>query len=512
MPHAAVLALLLALAAPQGDGAFEARVNGAIDRGAAWLKARQKPNGTWDDPHSGHFESGVAALGFLTLVKSGVGESEPAVQRCLRYFDEYRAFQKTYSTGVLLLAWEALKRGDKDRPRAEAAAKWLMEHRDGPTKLWAYPEGDVDLSNTQYAILGLHAAARMGVVVPREFLFESLQAAVKRQQKESSYTYRDPNDIGTGSMTTAGILALRVAAMQLKGFGPYEAVRADWEAREKAAFDWLERHYRVDMNPAGFTPRGGMRPWHYYYLYGLERICSLAGRKALAGHSWYREGAELLLAQQEAEGTWKGNATDTCFALLFLRRATLTWTPDPKASVDTAAAPAGDAALARPTAPKPEVPYLRSWLVAGPFPNKRGEPFGKDEIGEAQIKGAAEGESAGGSTRRWKRAEIQGPVLAFEKAIAPFDAACVYAFATIRAKKDQDAILWLGHDDGARAWLNGKLVYENETYGEAVNPDAYFARVRLKAGANALLVKVFDQSYDCGLAARVAALDGSPIE
>ena len=195
-------------------------MNEAIDRGAAWLKQAQKPNGTWGDRYSNQYDSGVAALGFLTLVKSGVGEADPAVQRSIRYFDDYRAFEKTYSTGVLSLAWEALKRGSTDRPRVEAAAKWLMEHRDPATKLWAYPDGDVDLSNTQYALLGLHAAWRMGVAIPQQYLFESLQAVVKRQQKESSFTYKDPNDVGTGSMTTAAIFAMRVGMAELKGFAP----------------------------------------------------------------------------------------------------------------------------------------------------------------------------------------------------------------------------------------------------------------------------------------------------
>ena len=79
-------------------------------------------------------------------------------------------------------------------------------------------------------------------------------------------------------------------------------------------------------------------------------------------------------------------------------------------------------------------------------------------------------------------------------------------------RKSRRRSSWLGHDDGARAWLNGKLVYDNETYGEATNADAYFARVKLKSGANTFLVKVYNASYDCGLCVRLATTAGEPIE
>jgi hypothetical protein len=51
----------------------------------------------------------------------------------------------------------------------------------------------------------------------------------------------------------------------------------------------------------------------------------------MGAHEWYPEGAEFLLAKQRAGGTWSGDSLmsllpdagpDTCFAILFLRRAT----------------------------------------------------------------------------------------------------------------------------------------------------------------------------------------------
>lgn len=517
----AFLVLAATAAAALQDGpppTLEVRVNRAIDRGVEWLKKEQQADGSWGHTGTDEFRRGTAALGFLTLIKSGVREGDPAIQKCLHYFSGPPEFDRTYSTGVELMAWEALKRGKVDLPRVQAGAQWLMEHRDRSSKLWAYPHGDVDLSNTQYAILGLHAAARMGVKIPPEFLLESILAVAKRHQERQggSFTYRDPADFGTGSMTVAAITDLRIAAIALKGYGPYEARRAELESIEKSAFAWLERNYRIDANPTNNTGRGFMRPWQHYYLYGLERACSLAGKPKLGTHAWYPEGAEHLVSTQDEKGAWKGEFPTTCFALLFLKRATLTWSGEKEPSGEFVGAPVV-AATRRPPAPQASVPFLKDWLVAGPFSTKRNEPFAKDEIGEAAVRSGKVGESAGTSNKKWVAGVLtDGWVLVLDgdkgAALAPYDGAFVYAFTTVRVAKEQDAVLWLGHDDGARAWLNGKLVYEGDSYGEAPNRDAYFAQIRLKAGVNTLLFKVVDWSYGSGLCARIATPAGGPIE
>jgi hypothetical protein len=82
--------------------------------------------------------------------------------------------------------------------------------------------------------------------------------------------------------------------------------------------------------------------WQYYWLYGLERAGVLAGVTHVGNHDWYLEGARYLLEARRDDGSWIGgpaleggaredgvgpdaptaNLLDTCFALLFLKRAT----------------------------------------------------------------------------------------------------------------------------------------------------------------------------------------------
>jgi hypothetical protein len=63
----------------------------------------------------------------------------------------------------------------------------------------------------------------------------------------------------------------------------------------------------------------------YYFLFTLERVCVALDLETLGGKDWFNWGAEVLLANQQNDGSWKGDhgTADTCFALLFLRRANL---------------------------------------------------------------------------------------------------------------------------------------------------------------------------------------------
>src|SRR5262249_39428481 len=67
--------------------------------------------------------------------------------------------------------------------------------------------------------------------------------------------------------------------------------------------------------------------WKYYYLYGLERAGRLSGLRFFGEHDWYREGAELLVHEQDRlGGYWHGilfeekKVVATSFALLFLAK------------------------------------------------------------------------------------------------------------------------------------------------------------------------------------------------
>jgi hypothetical protein len=65
----------------------------------------------------------------------------------------------------------------------------------------------------------------------------------------------------------------------------------------------------------------------YYYLWSLERVAVGYNIETLNKKDWYHWGAEILLNSQRSDGGWFGDfgvcGADTCFALLFLKRANL---------------------------------------------------------------------------------------------------------------------------------------------------------------------------------------------
>jgi len=60
-----------------------------------------------------------------------------------------------------------------------------------------------------------------------------------------------------------------------------------------------------------------------YYLWSLERVAVAYDLRTIGGKDWYTWGARLMLAHQQADGSWGDlypGVPDTCFALLFLKR------------------------------------------------------------------------------------------------------------------------------------------------------------------------------------------------
>ncbi|MCP4807945.1 MAG: hypothetical protein GY913_15740 [Proteobacteria bacterium] len=87
----------------------------------------------------------------------------------------------------------------------------------------------------------------------------------------------------------------------------------------------------------------------------------------------------------------------------------------------------------------------------------------------------------------------------------------VYTAVYVRSGSEQDAVLALGPDDGARAWLNGVEVLDVSGC-QGTNVDQFTAEVTLPEGWSRLMVKVRDQGGGFGLYARFLDVDGEPLD
>jgi hypothetical protein len=397
---------------------FEARVNAAIDRGAKWLQQKQLKDGSYPGfgpakPSNTHdvMEVGITALAVLTLAHCGVPADHDSIEKAIRNCQFHYSGKQgsmnlkgngkvlVYIASTLILALDAVYRKEtggaepvvrRDRygtpvppsrpPKCDLPGgirTWieelvavLVKSQVVPDGGWRYPgnpvgsvEGKTDLSNTQYALLGLDAAARCGFPVPVETWTRAAEHLLREQEEEGvpapvwlensawspgddpanrfvevakaqarGWTYLPGHaTLPTGAMTCAGVTCLALVKERLwavKKLEPALSKRIDSAVLQ--GLTWLSEHFTVEDNP------DPPNQWHYYYLYGLERTGAKCGVRWIGRHDWYREGAEHLLAAQTPAGGWaeaaksgkvadtsESEITQTCFALLFLRRATV---------------------------------------------------------------------------------------------------------------------------------------------------------------------------------------------
>lgn len=171
-----------------------------------------------------------------------------------------------------------------------------------------------DNSCTQFALLGLHAAAKCGFSVPREVWARSLKAMEKRHGKDGGWDYHYGGAAQSyGSMTCAGICSMVLCRAYLGEKNPVE------DARVAAGLKWLADNFSVSKNPKATQ-------WPMYYLYSVERVGVFINSERIGPHAWYPMGAKHLVSIQAPEGSWNvGEGTlehQTALALLFLTRAT----------------------------------------------------------------------------------------------------------------------------------------------------------------------------------------------
>lgn len=319
------LAAPLAAQAPPAPAPPPGAIDAATQAGLHHLLATQEVDGSWDGSRfsaTKKFPTGTTALCTYTLLKCGLSAEHPAVQRGLSFL-RHRRPTMHYSAGVTLMLYRSLPEAMRPKDAIRDLTRFLLAgSQEGR---WAYPNfGRVDLSNTQYAMLGLKAAAEMGARIPKRLWLEVAKPLLEAQGNYGGWGYHE--DAPTASMTTAGMAVLIICRDQLSRIG---RVPRGLDARIGVALTsaerWLGKNWSVKRNTS-VPPAGGPDTWFYYYLYGLERVGSFTGRDTLAGHAWYEEGARVIVDRQAKDGSWRIGGKDmitevnTCFSLLFLRR------------------------------------------------------------------------------------------------------------------------------------------------------------------------------------------------
>ncbi len=384
-------------------------VTPAISLAVDYLKNRQNKDGSWGGNTEIAFsaagftpkliKTGETALTLLALLASGVKSDASCIEDGFEYLRD-QELRWTYTISLVLMAIEykyisaderkrmteylkgkraSFKAGKRNlKPKDK---KWMKKlagrlkksARDGS---WRYllDSADYDNSNSQFAVLGLHAARRCGINVPghvwkkilHHWMGDQAEDGPEVKMKRIVYggkedqivdeitaesrgwayfraTVKNQNSEALHrpylSMTAAGISSTQIAYHHLKKTD--RKIEKKFKNRVEDAImcglAWLKKHYALSRRAGKLygwktvlIGRHGM----LYALYGLERAMMLTRTRRIGNQMWYHDGVKILLNLQRTNGAWSGAYPDhlfdkqdsilnTSLALLFLKKPTL---------------------------------------------------------------------------------------------------------------------------------------------------------------------------------------------
>ncbi len=276
------------------------------------------PDAVWN---FGEDQTQETALALQTLFATGHTPSHPSVKNGLEFllaqnWNEFAVYQHAVIIPVLVATQD-----ESYRERAQFAVNQLVkkqlpiadsefadERDDGG---WGYGFS-ADGAHMNMVIYALYAAKQWGLDIPQDTWTRAEQWIRRNQTETGGWLYNLVDDgspwaIGVyGSMTATGLWALRACGVPIE----------DLQIQKGMA--WVKKHWTLTRNP-------GSNSWLYYYLLSLQRFCDIPPTlNAFAGYDWYKEISQMMVAEQEADGRWRGSESDflaTCFAVMSLSHA-----------------------------------------------------------------------------------------------------------------------------------------------------------------------------------------------
>ncbi|MFY8200379.1 MAG: DUF4159 domain-containing protein, partial [Pirellula staleyi] len=303
-----------------------AAVSASIAQCVSFLEKSQETagrRGSWP----GHLEYGTGQTCLVTLALLSAGQSvkSPKIVKALDYIRSLKS-ERTYTAALKIMVL-CLAEPAKDMARIQEEVDWLVNAQ-AENGGWGYYQGtgDSDESNSQFAVLALWEASKLGIAIPERCFSKSREYWINQRRGEG-WGYRKDRPIG--SMTCAGIASMiilqdasegadaQVVGNNIKCCGTVKD--SDFDVAKP--MQWLARNFSVNRNPDSGS-------YTMYYLYALERVGRLTGQRFIGDHDWYREGAEYLLSNQGQSigGSFRGGPTEgdeisaSAMALLFLSK------------------------------------------------------------------------------------------------------------------------------------------------------------------------------------------------
>ena len=272
--------------------------------------------------HLDQTRSGMLALSCLAALHEGIPVDDRVLLKAIDRLSRSK-LESTYELALRLMVMAEHPDFPDRQELAQQDTEILLQRQTMGGFSYRSNDGWWDLSNTQYATLGLRAAVSLGQEVPLQRWRLLFRAVSESQQRDGGFGYRASSDT-YASMTVAGIAVMQICRRHLR-LDPKTRITLD-ESLERA-WQWMAENSRDIGNPRAKNS--------LYFHYGLERAAILSDRKKIGDVDWFAAGAEMLLKYQQHGGGWRSDRefrpdwmsasnpahpVDTAFAILFLRR------------------------------------------------------------------------------------------------------------------------------------------------------------------------------------------------
>jgi len=143
-------------------------------------------------------------------------------------------------------------------------------------------------------------------------------------------------------------------------------------------------------------------------------------------------------------------------------------------------------------------PYVDEWMILGPFPTSsvknalRDNPF-PDTI---RNEGAIQPPTEISKEIHWQECLSSSSDVKLLSLFGKKENCFAYAHAYVNSATDQRVAMYVGSDDGAVVWINGKRVCESPVATRVFKIDEDRSVVNLRKGWNRVLVKIVQLNYD----------------
>ncbi len=285
----------------------------AVDRGLHWLAKRQNANGSFGSMNS----VAVSALGGLAFIAGG---NLPGQGRYGRNCDRVIGYvlSQCQPTGLIAAPNDGAPMygqgfatlflaevyGESHAPslrqKLQRAVRLIVETQNQQGG-WRYQPMPMpaDISVTICQVMALRAARQAGIAVPRRTIRKAIAFVRQLQNADGGFSYMLGSPGSMMPRSAAGVALLFYA-------GVY---------RGKALAAGV--HYLLSVRPG--TPANNAYNFFYGNYYGTQAMF-LAGGKWWS--AWWPAMSKTLLARQNANGSWRGNAGfsyGTAMALIILQ-------------------------------------------------------------------------------------------------------------------------------------------------------------------------------------------------